>query len=267
MKTKDIWLLFFLALMGVWPIYGQGTTIPMHSTIYRDSLVSVTADPIDFGTRYIEYDPIATDLILQNMEYFPINISSLVFQDDESPFSTNASLPISIEPIDTCMVHLLFDPFQVGTYRDTLFIFCDADTIPSLAVSLKGRCEHIPPNAVDNLQLVITGNDANLTWDEVTTDMYGNPFDVEGYLVLYNETIGNDPEDYIFLWETGNLYYTHPDVILFSPRQFYQVVAYKLYDDERRTLLRSFSGQRMKKGDVEALLSDLKAVNSIGWED
>jgi hypothetical protein len=165
------------------------------------------------------------------------------------------------------MVQITFDPLEVGNYRDTLYVYCNQDTIPAAAISLKGRCEHIPPNAVDNLTLSILGNDANLTWDEVTTDMYGNPFDVDGYLVLYNETIGNDPEDYIFLWETGNLYYTHPDVILFSPRQFYQVVAYKLYDDERRSLLRSFSGQRMKKVDVDALLSDSNGGNYMGWED
>jgi len=267
MKTNSLWLLLILALVGAYPIYGQDITIPMSSTTYRDSLVSVTADPIDFGTRYIEYDPIAMDLILQNMEFFPINISSLVFQDDETPFSTNAVLPISIGPIDTCRVHLLFDPLEVGTYRDTLFIFCDADTIPSLAVSLNGRCEHIPPNAVENLQLVISGNDANLTWDEVTTDMYGNPFDVDGYLVLYNETIGNDPEHYVFLWETGNLYFTHPDVTLYSPRQFYQAVAYKLYDDRSRAQLQALNGKKINAANLKLLLFGQAVSNTWMKED
>ncbi len=267
MKTRSLWLLLFIALMGVYPIYGQGISIPIQSTTTRDSLVIVTADPLEFETRYIEYDPVIMDLILQNYDFQDIQITALQFQDDETVFRTDALLPIVVAPFDTCMVQITFDPLEVGNYRDTLYVYCNQDTIPAAAISLKGRCEHIPPNAVDNLTLSILGNDANLTWDEVTTDMYGNPFDVDGYLVLYNETIGNDPEDYIFLWETGNLYYTHPDVILFSPRQFYQVVAYKLYDDERRSLLRSFSGQRMKKVDVDALLSDSNGGNYMGWED
>jgi hypothetical protein len=261
------WLLLCFASFLVTSIFGSGVIGDPLDLINRDSLVIVTANPLEFETRYIEYDPVSMNLILQNYDFADIQITALVFQDDETVFSTNALLPITVSPFDTCGVQITFNPLVVGNYRDTLFVFCGQDTIPAAAIGLKGRCEHIPPNAVDNLVLTIQGNDAHLTWDEVTTDMYGNPFDVDGYLVLYNETVGNNPEHYVFLWETGNLFFTHPDVVLYSPRQFYQVVAYKLYDDDRRELLRSMSGHRIKAGKLKMLLSDPDASLNLAKED
>jgi len=267
MKTQCLWLLLFLALVGVYPIYGQGITIPIHSSTTRDSLVIVNADPLVFETRYIEYDPVVMNLILQNYDFQDLQITALLFQDDETVFRTDALLPITVTPFDTCMVQITFDPLEVGNYRDTLYVYCNQDTIPAAAISLKGRCEHIPPNAVDNLSLSIVGTDANLTWDEVTTDMYGNPFDVDGYLVLYNETVGNNPEHYVFLWETGNLFFTHPDVTLYSPRQFYQVVAYKLYDGRSRAQLRALNGKQVKAANLKQLLLGQAVSNTWLKED
>lgn len=254
MGSMKVWVLAVLLTMFISLGFGNGFEENPNENPIRDSLVIVTADPLEFETRYIEYDPVIMDLILQNYDYQDIQITSLVFQDVDTVFRTDALLPINVSPFDTCRVQITFDPLDIGNYRDTLYVYCNQDTIPVAAISLIGRCEHIPPNAVDNLTLSIFGNDANLTWDEVTTDMYGNPFDVDGYLVLYNETIGNNPEHYIFLWETGNLYFTHPDVTLYSPRQFYQVVAYKFYDDRMRNQLRAFKGKLIKAGQLKLLL-------------
>lgn len=46
-----------------------------------------------------------------------------------------------------------------------------------------------PPAAVQNLQIVMNGNSAVLTWDEVSTDTEGNPITVD-YYKLYGSNVG-----------------------------------------------------------------------------
>jgi hypothetical protein len=83
-----------------------------------------------------------------------------------------------------------------------------------------------PPKNVDIKIVNIT--DILIHWDDVTTDIYGNPFKPDGYIVLYgNSTI--DVGKFVILDIVDKNEYLHENVLGLFPNIFYSIVAYKDY--------------------------------------
>jgi hypothetical protein len=93
------------------------------------------------------------------------------------------------------------------------------------------RISYAPLQSPGNLDVDIANEvDAVITWQPVTQTIYGTPIVPDGYIVLYNETVGTTDEDYYFLGATAGTTLTHHRVAEFRLRMFYRVVAYKDYD-------------------------------------
>lgn len=109
---------------------------------------------------------------------------------------------------------------------------------------------YVPPAAPTNVT-VDTSNeiDAIITWAEVDTTIYGTNIDVDGYIVLYNETPYEEDNYYYFLGATSNLTLTHQRVAEFRDQMFYKVVAYKDYRGNISRYLASLSKKSNTKMD------------------
>lgn len=93
---------------------------------------------------------------------------------------------------------------------------------------------YVPPEAPNNVIVDISNSvDAVITWDPVTQTIYGTPITPDGYIVLYNESPYEENEHfYYFLWDvTSGTTFTHPNVAQHRDQMYYQVVAYKDYED------------------------------------
>lgn len=82
--------------------------------------------------------------------------------------------------------------------------------------------EPLPP---DNVQIQIIENDAHISWDEVTTTIYGNPTSVDYYIIFYSE-IANQDSLFFYLDYTDQTQYIHPGVTDFSDQMFYKIESY-----------------------------------------
>ncbi|MCK4654628.1 MAG: PKD domain-containing protein [Candidatus Cloacimonetes bacterium] len=80
-----------------------------------------------------------------------------------------------------------------------------------------------PPAPPANVQINISGNDAIITWAEVDTTIYGDPINVNAYLVYY---CGSPDSVYYFHGLTTDTIYTHNYVAQFSNNMFYLVTSY-----------------------------------------
>ncbi|MGB4310203.1 MAG: hypothetical protein WBI94_07980 [Candidatus Cloacimonadaceae bacterium] len=102
---------------------------------------------------------------------------------------------------------------------------------------------YVPPKTPEGVTVDTSNNqDAVITWQPVTQNIYNSPLTPDGYIVLYNETPYEDDHFYYFLGRSYTTTYTHLDVAEFRNQMFYKVVAYKNY-----------------RGDVDNVLADLLA--------
>ena len=82
-----------------------------------------------------------------------------------------------------------------------------------------------PPAPPNNVNIEIIGNDAVLSWSLVDTTIYGNPANVDYYLIFKS---GVPYQESLFLYHgyTSDTTYIHDSVILFADNMFYKVVSY-----------------------------------------
>lgn len=92
---------------------------------------------------------------------------------------------------------------------------------------------YVPPAPPENVTIDLSNEiDAVISWTEVDTTIFGTPIEVDGYIVLYNETAYEDSmQCYYFLGATNSSIttYTHYRVAEFREQMFYKIVAYKDY--------------------------------------
>ncbi|MCD4819584.1 MAG: right-handed parallel beta-helix repeat-containing protein, partial [Candidatus Cloacimonetes bacterium] len=80
-----------------------------------------------------------------------------------------------------------------------------------------------PPSTPTSIHIEMNGDDAVLSWDEVTTTIYGNPMAVDFYLVYHsNSPSGN----FMFLYSTSETTYTHTRSGMFNEKVYYKISAF-----------------------------------------
>ena len=153
------------------------------------------------------------------LEFYEITTSDPVFTIDFPTIGEN------IPPggtSDTCWV--TFAPAEEILYEDSLFVLCNAFNAvnDTFMVYLRGE-GGIVPDTVRNLTIDSLYPNAVLTWDPVTTSIYGSPITVDCYLVYFKQVLG---ETFNFLSIAIDTTFTHENVVQFSPSMFYEVEAY-----------------------------------------
>ena len=187
------------------------------------AIIQAEPDSLDFYALELGMDSTIA-LVFQNtgadtLEFYELVTSDPVFTVD-FPAMSQPVLPGEFS--DTCRV--TFTPAQEILYEDSLFILCNAfNTLnDTFIVYLRGE-GGIIPDTVRNLTIEAIYPDAVLTWEEVTTSIYGTPLTVDCYLIFFVEDYGLP---FNFLDITFDTTYTHEYVVQFAPSMFYFAEAY-----------------------------------------
>lgn len=125
-------------------------------------------------------------------------------------------------PGDSLEIHVSFAPDSVGTFTGELMIVSNAPVNDTLSVALSG-VGGLVPAPVTNLTITTEGANAMICWSPVDTTIYGNPVEVDAYLVYFAEAC-NGP--FWFHGYTSDTCYTHSGAVQFADAMFYQVTAY-----------------------------------------
>lgn len=116
---------------------------------------------------------------------------------------------------------------------------------------------YVPPKPPEEVSVDTSNNqDAVISWQPVTENIYDTPLTPDGYIVLYNETPYEDDHFYYFLGRSFTTTYTHLDVAEFREHMFYKVVAYKNYRGDVDNVLASL----LANPDAKISLAELKAA-------
>jgi PKD repeat protein len=185
---------------------------------------------LHFGTVYFGDTSSPQPIVVKNVGTAILHISSVSYYQNPSQYSLSGTeLPLEITPGDSTEMYVVFIPLVSGTANDSLYIHSDAVNSPDIVIRLNGVGEYVPPAPPGNVNIVMNGYDAVISWDAVTQTIYGTPITPDGYLVFYNGS--SDPETglYYYLAVTDNLSYTHVRVAEFAEHMFYHVIAYKYY--------------------------------------
>lgn len=190
-----------------------------------------TPQNINFGDTPINGTYEWYNVIVQNTGHAELSINSMYLFNIPSPFQYSyANLGLAIPPgeIDTILVR--FAPTTVGVVNDTLYIESNVVNAPVLKIRLSGTGISVPPSPPQNVNVVMQGYNAFVSWDEVTTDIHGNTITPDCYIVLCNENPYADVRDYTYMGYTSQLSFVHLGVGRFRPQMYYRLVAYKEYD-------------------------------------
>jgi hypothetical protein len=76
---------------------------------------------------------------------------------------------------------------------------------------------------VGEVTITLQGTDAVICWPPVDTTIYGNPMNIDAYLVYYSEFSGGP---FFFHGYTSDTCYTHFGVEQFADAMFYEVTAF-----------------------------------------
>lgn len=114
---------------------------------------------------------------------------------------------------------------------------------------------YVPPAAPTGVNVDLSNEiDAVISWAEVDTTILGTPIEVDGYIVLYNETAYEDTmQCYYYLANTDNATttYTHLGVSRFRDQMYYKVVAYKDYRGDMGQILAALPNGKLTWSEVQ----------------
>jgi len=215
----------------------------------------LSEEQLSFGDVWLEEESPWQPVILSNTGNVDLNVSDAHFIADPLHFELSEPFTGLIIPpgeVDSLLVR--FAPQGVGALSDTLYIVNDSDNLPLIAISLSGTGQYVPPKPPENVQIVMDGNNAVVTWDAVTQNMHNEPITPDYYLVFYCGSSDPDTGPYYYLAWTPNLTYTHDRVGLHAQHMFYHVLAYKYYGRGSFEALAAKLTPGMTQAEVMALL-------------
>jgi PKD repeat protein len=237
-------------------------------TLTQEDLITVTGHPIlsssdslgiDFGSLYFTDSSGDSLIIIQNIGTKAFQIDGLSFVENTGSFNfiyQNIGVPILPNESDTIFVN--FYPTSVGTFEDHLLITNSSENHPSYEIVQSGACDYAPPKAPENVQVNVIYPDANVTWDEVTENIYDSPLTPDGYVVLFSE-IPNQDDYFFFLVSVTEANYTHLNAAQWSEEMFYKVFAFVNYNRIQIQYLESVteSKEKIKWSDMKLHLDTL----------
>jgi PKD repeat protein len=190
----------------------------------------ISNESLNFGGVYLEEQSAYQSVTFANTGNVDLTISALHFSSDPLHFEfVDPSLPLVLSPGAVNSILVRFAPQAVGYLFDTLYIENDSYNLPVIAIALAGTGEYVPPLPPGNVDLVMDGINAVITWEPVTQNTHNQPLTPDYYIIFYNGS--SDPENglYYYLGRSWSLSYYHDGVGLHAQHMFYRVVAYKYY--------------------------------------
>ncbi len=208
----------------------------------------------DCGNQYLGYASAPHSIQIQNNGSANLIVQSIEIPNQSSPFIlVNPPMPMTISVGETSEFCMIFIPFRIGSITDSLLITSNDPITPILRVRLKGFGIYVPPAPVQNLSITIEDEDAVISWDPVTTTIFGLPITPDRYIILFSEQSGT--EHFWQLANTDTLSYRHIGVAYYCPTMFYRVKAIVFYRNEDRLLLDELISLKRRLSDLE--LSEL----------
>ncbi len=189
-------------------------------------VISVNTSKIDFGTVYLGQGIVESSITLRNISADGLIISEVDLANSTQGFIiTCPNIPITLNNGDSIQINITFFSNATGTHRDNLIIISNAVNDDTLSVSLQVELAYDPPANTQNLVMQCQGYDVVLNWSPVTTSIFGTPLTPYGYIVLFSEIPDATADEYYFHGFTTDNTYEHRQVLRYSPRMFYRVMA------------------------------------------
>jgi hypothetical protein len=190
------------------------------------AVLELNESSIAFGTGYIG-DTKTHTLWLKNRGFESLLVESYAFGQTDSPFNVIGHIPCVIAPGDSISFQIRFSPLVIGAAFDVLNIYSDAANLPTAVITLSGTGASLAPlYAPMNLNIVMDGSNAVISWDAVTETETHEPIVPDYYLVFFNGS-ADIYAPFYYHGATPGLQYTHYLVGLHSPHMFYRIIAYK----------------------------------------
>lgn len=191
------------------------------------SLELTSNETLNFGSVYLGQQSEYQAISFANTGNVDLNLCDIHFLSEPLHFEfLDPFRDLILPPGEADSILVRFTPQTVGTLSDTLFIVNDSANNPLLKVGLNGTGQYVPPKAPENVIVVMDGNNALISWDAVTQDIFGVPITPDFYYIFNSQ----DPYgSFTFRYATTGLQYTHPMISYFQPRMFYKIIAYKNY--------------------------------------
>ncbi len=135
---------------------------------------------------------------------------------------------------------------------------------------------YVPPAQPQNLVIDVSdGQNAVLSWQPVTTTIYGTPLTPDCYIIRYSGMPQSDDVPYFFLGISSDSTFTHPNVVEFSDFMFYQVAAWVDHEDRLAELLEVLRepsspdpfSHRWEKGNSDDYCYPMLSREPITWEE
>ncbi len=203
--------------------------------------ISTNLLTIDFGTIYLSSASRDTTVIITNTGVSGLQVTDVTINYIMGNNGFTFDYPNMYETIienATSNMQITFSPDNVGEYQSEIVLTNNSNASPTHSISLTGICEYNPPKNPQNVQITTSGNDAIISWDNVTEDIFNNPITPNGYIVLYNESASTDNDDYYFLhYVSSDSVFTHQNVGYFRDQMYYRVEAYISYSPLRTNVL------------------------------
>jgi hypothetical protein len=196
------------------------------------SIDLLSESQLNFGQILLGGASDTLEVVIKNYGLQNLTVSNVCLGNTTSPFHFNyPNLRSLIGPADIDTIFVSYSPSIIGVESDTLYIYSDADNEPLIKIRLTGTGEYVPPAPPANVNIVMNGYDAVISWDAVTQNTHGTPIEPDYYFVWFNGSPDID-DDYYFLAPVTGTTYTHVGVALGAQHMFYQVTAVKFYRDD-----------------------------------
>ncbi|MDD3284223.1 MAG: PKD domain-containing protein [Patescibacteria group bacterium] len=138
---------------------------------------------------------------------------------------------------------------QAGQYSVKLKIIDSSGVADSLIKTNYITVLEVPPAPPENLTITISGRNAILNWEPVTTTIFNNPITITGYVIYFSEI---PDTNFWYLGCTEAITYTHYRVTQYASGMFYRVVA--VTDDWNRIRSITQRNPHIQLGQLNALL-------------
>ncbi len=193
----------------------------------RPQITLLSPDSLSYGSQWVGTASSAQTVSIKNTGTSPLTITGISFGENPPNFSySGITFPKILAVNQSTSFSVQFNPQSDGDIEDTMLILNDSINQTALPVILAGIAVYPEPLEPQNVEIVIQGANANITWEPVTQSVLFTPFDPDCYLVFYNGSTDIDGE-YYFHGLSNNCSYTHYDVAQHAEHMFYRIHAYK----------------------------------------